>query len=52
METIIGLVGFYVLIHAIVIIFKKIGNLTDYEKVVMWASFGVFILFVLGIVSE
>lgn len=48
METILGLAMIYAWIHGTVIVFKKIKNLTQYEKVVLWFGFISFILFVIG----
>lgn len=50
-ETILGLVMIYAWIHGTVVIFNKIENLTNYEKVVLWAGFVAFVLFVIGSVS-
>jgi len=55
MKLIIALFGlsmFYAWIHGIVIVFKKIEDLTQYEKVVLWFGFITFVLFVLGVAIE
>jgi len=48
----IGVAMFYSMIHGTVIVFKKIENLTSYEKVVCWVAFVSMVLIVLSVISE
>lgn len=48
MEEILGLFMFYVWIHSAVLVFKKIGETTQYEKFVLWASLVTITLYVWG----
>ncbi len=52
MYELIGLGAIYVFVHAIVICFKKLTNLTQYEKVIMWVAFVTFILLILGVMAD
>jgi hypothetical protein len=47
-NIILGLLMFYGWIHSTAIIFKKIKDLTQYEKIVLIFSFVFFFLFVAG----
>jgi len=49
METLIGLIMIYAWIHAVVVIFKKIKNLTTYEKVLLWVALSAFGITMLGV---
>ena len=51
METILGLIMIYAWIHGTVIIFQKIKETTTYEKVVLWAGFIAFALYLIGTLS-
>jgi hypothetical protein len=54
-ELIVAMIGvgmFYSMIHGTVIVFKKIENLTSYEKVVCWVAFVSMVLIVLSVISE
>lgn len=42
----------YSWIHSVVIVFKKIKGLTQYEKVVLWVGLVGMTLFVIGMLSE
>jgi hypothetical protein len=48
METILGLAMIYAWVHSVVIGFKKLQGLTQYEKVVLWVGFISMILYVIG----
>lgn len=52
MMTILGLIMFYVWIHTIVICFKKLENLTNYEKGVSIAALVAFTLVLIGIIAQ
>ena len=51
MDTILGFAMIYAWIHGVVIIFKKITGLTDYEKVVLWFGFVFTTLFIIGSIN-
>lgn len=46
--TILGLAMFYLWIHAVVIVAKKVSNLTGYEKFVLIAGIAFAGLYLLG----
>lgn len=50
--AIIGVAMIYSMIHGSVIVFKKLKNLTTYEKVVCWVAYVSVVLLVLGIIAE
>jgi hypothetical protein len=52
MFLLIGYITLYAWIHAIIINFTKLKNLSTYEKVVMWTAFVTFILFFLNDISS
>ena len=52
MLAIIGLIMIYSWIHAVVINFKKLQGLTDYEKVVLWVALVGFALTMMGLMSN
>jgi len=52
METLLGLAMFYVWIHGVVVIFKKIDNLTSYEKFVLIAGLVALVLLIIGVATQ
>lgn len=51
MTSILGLIMIYTWVHAVVINFKKLTGLTQYEKVVLGFALGFAILFVIGSIN-
>jgi len=51
MDTLLGIAMLYVWIHSTIIIFKKLGETTSYENVVLIAGLVAVILFVIGTIS-
>lgn len=52
MEILLGLMIIYSWVHASMISFKKLNNLTDYEKTVMIAAFIFFVIFTITTIME
>lgn len=49
---ILGLGVLYTWIHGVVIVVKKIKDLTEYEGVILWVALAGFVLTLIGIISE
>lgn len=47
--SLLGLVAIYSFIHSIVIVVKKIGSLTLYEKIVLWTGVVMMSLILIGL---
>lgn len=45
---IIGGIMIYAWVHSVVVIFKKIENLTTYEQVLLWVGLVAGLLFIIG----
>lgn len=50
--ALLGLIMIYSWIHIIVICFKKLTGLTQYEKIVSWVAFVGFVIFILGFLTN
>ena len=52
MDTILGLAVMYMWVHSIIIVTNKLKDSTSYEKFVLIGSLVVFVLYVIGTMSN